>query len=69
MSYTTQLAIEVVSVGALTYGAFIVVSKLMPRSSLPTQLFITGAGLHLSLELMGVNKWYLMHGAASYPSR
>ena len=66
MSYSTQLAIEVVSVGAMTYGAFMVVSKLMPRSSLPTQLFITGAGLHLTLEVMGVNKYYLMHGAASY---
>ena len=66
MSYTTQLAIEVVSVGAMTYGAFFIVSKLMPRSSLPTQLFITGAGLHLTLEVMGVNKYYLMHGAASY---
>ena len=69
MSYTTQLAIEVVSVGAMTYGAFFIVSKLMPRSSLPTQLFITGAGLHLSLELMGVNRWYLLNSAASYPSR
>lgn len=68
MSYTTQLAIEVVSVGAMTYGAFMIVSRLMPRSDLPTQLFVTGASLHLSLELMGVNKWYLMHGAASYPS-
>ena len=66
MSYSTQLAIEVVSVGAMTYGAFFIVSKLMPRSSLPTQLFITGAGLHLTLEVMGVNKYYLMHGAASY---
>ena len=66
MSYTTQLAIEVVSVGAMTYGAFFIVSKLMPRSSLPTQLFVAGASLHLSLELMGVNKYYLMHGAASY---
>ena len=69
MSYTTQLAIEVVSVGAMTYGAFFIVSKLMPRSSLPTQLFITGAGLHLTLEVMGVNKWYLLNSAASYPSR
>ena len=69
MSYSTQLAIEVVSVGAMTYGAFMIVSKLMPRSSLPTQLFVTGASLHLSLELMGVNKWYLLNSAASYPSR
>ena len=66
MSYSTQLAIEVVSVGAMTYGAFMIVSKLMPRSDLPTQLFVTGASLHLSLELMGVNKWYLLNSAASY---
>jgi len=69
MSYTSQIAIEAVSVGAMTVGGFMVVQRLMPNSDLLTQLFLTGAGLHLTLEAMGLNKWYLMHGAASYPSR
>jgi hypothetical protein len=64
--YSSQLAIEAVSVGAMTVGAFLAVRTMLPESSLVTQLFVTGAGLHLTLEGLGMNKWYLSHGAASY---
>jgi hypothetical protein len=64
--YQTQIATEAVSVGAMTVGGFLVVRTLMPGSSLLTQLFVTGAGLHLTLEGLGLNKWYLTNGAASY---
>jgi hypothetical protein len=66
MSYTSQIAIEAVSVGGMTVAGFIVVQRLMPNSDLITQLFVTGASLHLTLEAMGLNKWYLKNGAASY---
>jgi hypothetical protein len=65
-SYTSQIAIEAVSVGAMTVGGFLVVRNLMPNSDLLTQLFVTGAGLHLTLEGLGINKWYLKNSAASY---
>ena len=64
--YSSQLAIEAVSVGAMTVGAFLAVRSMLPESSLVTQLFVTGAGLHLTLESLGLNKWYLSHGAASF---
>jgi len=64
--YESQLSTEAVTVGAMTVGGFLVVRSLMPGSSLLTQLFVTGAGLHLTLESLGLNKWYLTHGAASY---
>jgi hypothetical protein len=64
--YSQQLAIEAVSVGALTVGGFIAVRSLLPQSSIITQMFVTGAALHLTLEGLGINKWYLKNGAASY---
>jgi hypothetical protein len=64
--YQTQLATEAVTVGAATIGGFLVVRNLMPGSSLLSQLFVTGAGLHLTFEALGLNKWYLTNGAASY---
>ena len=66
MSYGTQLTTEAISVGAMTVAGFLVVRSLMPDSGLMTQLFVTGAGLHLTLESLGMNKWYLRNGAASY---
>jgi len=66
MSYTTQLATEAVVVGVTTVGGFTVVRTLMPESSLPLQLFVTGVGIHLSFEALGLNKWYLTHGAAAF---
>ena len=65
-SYTSQIAIEAVSVGALSVGAFLVVNNFMPNSDVITQTFVAGAALHLTLEALGVNKWYLTNGAASY---
>lgn len=64
--YQSQLITEAVSVGAMTIGGFLVVRSLMPDSSILIQLFVTGAGLHLTLEGLGINKWYLNNGAASY---
>lgn len=66
MSYTTQLATEAVSVGLVTVGGFTVVRALMPESPLYLQLFATGVAVHLSFEAVGLNKWYLINGAASY---
>jgi hypothetical protein len=56
--YTQQIAIEAVSVGALTVGGFIVVRGLLPESSIVTHLLVTGAVLHLTLQGLGINKWY-----------
>tara|TARA_R110000868_G_scaffold55140_1_gene171530 strand:- start:157 stop:360 length:204 start_codon:yes stop_codon:yes gene_type:complete len=64
--YSRQLAIEAVSVGAMTVGAFIAVRSMLSESSLLTQLFVTGAGLHLTLEGLGLNAWYLKNGASSF---
>jgi len=63
--YSTQLATEAVSVGAMTVAGYMVVSRLMPQAGLMTQLFVTGAGLHLTLEALGLNRWYLRNGAAA----
>jgi hypothetical protein len=66
--YSTQLATEAVSVGAMTVAGYMVVRSLMPGSGLMTQLFVTGAGLHLTLEALGLNRWYLRNGAAAQVS-
>ena len=63
--YSTQLAIEAVTVGATTVGAFMLVKQLIPDYSTPVQLFVTGVAIHLSFEAVGANKWYLKNGAAA----
>jgi hypothetical protein len=65
MAYALQLATEALTVGAVTVGGFSVVRSLLPNSSLYTQLFVTGLGIHLSFEALGLNRWYLRNGAAA----
>jgi hypothetical protein len=64
--YKTQLATEAIVVGLSTIGAFYIVRSAIPDASIITQLFVSGAGLHLTYEGLGLNKWYLKNGAASY---
>jgi hypothetical protein len=63
--YAQQLAVEAVTVGATTVGAYMVVKQLTPTLSTSLQLFITGVAIHLGFEAVGANKWYLTNGAAA----
>jgi len=65
--YAKQLATEAVIVGISTVVGFSLVSAALPTTGILERAFITGAGLHLTFEAVGLNYYYLFHGAASYP--
>lgn len=65
--YAKQLATEAIVVGISTVVGFSIVSAALPTAGILERAFITGAGLHLTFEAMGLNYYYLFHGAASYP--
>jgi hypothetical protein len=67
--YAQQLAVEAVTVGATTVGAYMIVKQLTPTFSMPLQLFITGVAIHLGFEAAGANKWYLTNGAAAFSTK
>jgi len=65
MTYLVSLTAEAVTVGAVTVGGFLLVNKVFFKSNLPIQLFVTGVAIHLTFEILGLNKWYLTNGAAA----
>ena len=61
---------EALKVGALTAVLGLIVNgqvraRVQRSLELPLTLGLTGAGFHILAEALGLNRWYIMNGAAN----